>query len=86
MGYLTADLKGQSNILDLQVVLRTTLSLLKNQTPYIVEDGSLRNLELAIMCAITDLEQVELRKQDPNVCPIPIADPKMQPAHSDKRL
>ena len=74
MGHLAAaSIKGQSCVHDLQVILRATLSLLKDHTPYITEDGSLRNLELALVCAITDLERVEL--QESAVRSTPHADP-----------
>ena len=74
MAYL-AGIKEQSYVHDLQVILRTTLSLLKDRTPYIAEGGSLRNLELALVCAIADLERVELCKQRQTVCPTPQPDP-----------
>jgi hypothetical protein len=57
MGRLPPDCPEHSHAHDLQVILRTTLLLLQDHAPHISEDRSLRNLELALQCAIADLKR-----------------------------
>ena len=64
MGHLSPHVSERSSAHDLQPILRTTLSLLKHHARSIAEDRSLRNLELALICAIADLERVKLHRQE----------------------
>ena len=64
MGHSPPHVHQPSHVRDLRLVLRTTLSLLKDFAPHIGEDKSLRNLEFALLCAMGDLERVDLREQE----------------------
>ena len=64
MPHLLPQANEQPHAHDLKVILRTTLLLLKDLAPYIGEDNSLRNLELALRCAIADLEHLDLHRQE----------------------
>jgi hypothetical protein len=46
---------------DLQLILRTTLSLLRDHSLYIRDGRSLRVLELALLSAVTDLDEIGAR-------------------------
>jgi hypothetical protein len=48
----------------LAVVLRTTLSLLDSYAPSVRESSSLRDLERALICAISDLKRVDARARE----------------------
>lgn len=43
---------------DLQLILRTTLSLLRDHALYIRDGRSFRVLELALLSAVADLEEI----------------------------
>ena len=47
---------------ELAVILRTTLSLLDSYASSVRESSSLRDLERALICAISDLKRVESRE------------------------
>jgi hypothetical protein len=72
MGHFPPDCAEQSHAHDLQRILRTTLSSLEDHIQFIGEDSSLRNLELALRCAIADLERAESRKQEHAIRSIPV--------------
>jgi hypothetical protein len=64
MGHPLPHVHQPSHVSDLRLVLRTTLSLLKDFAPHIGEDKSLRNLELALLCANGGLERVDVCEQE----------------------
>jgi hypothetical protein len=50
---------GRPHVHDLLLILRTTHSLMADHTQYINDGRSLRILNLALLDAIADLEQIE---------------------------
>ena len=61
MGHLSPDRAENSHAHDLQLILCTTLLLLQDHVQFITDDSSLRNLELALQCAIADLKRSQMR-------------------------
>ena len=64
MGHFPPDCAEHSHAHDLHLILCTTLSLLKDHAQFITEDSSLRNLELALQCAIADLKLSQMRAHE----------------------
>jgi hypothetical protein len=62
MAALSSDVPNDSQAL--AVVLRTTLSLLDSYAPCVRESNSLRDLERALICAISDLKRVDARERE----------------------
>ena len=58
----------QSRARELKLILRSTHSLLLYYTPYLKNDGALRNLDLALIAAIADLQQFD--SSLPNASPV----------------
>jgi hypothetical protein len=59
MGSPPPDITEQAHAHDLQLILRSTHSFLAHHSPYIRNGGSLRILDLALLNAIADLQQLE---------------------------
>ena len=66
MGRQIPDGTEQSHAHDLQLILRTTHSFLVYHTPYIKDGRSLRILDLALLSAIADLQQLDASSNDDN--------------------
>jgi hypothetical protein len=64
MECLFPEITENSHAHDLQRILRTSLLLLKEHSPYIKHDGSLRKLEFALLCAIVDLMRFDKPEQE----------------------
>jgi hypothetical protein len=61
------DQPGDSPAQSLAVVLCTTLSLLDSYAPHIRDSSSLRDLERALICAISDLKRGNAREHEHKV-------------------
>jgi hypothetical protein len=59
MGYPPPDISEQLHAHDLQLILRSTHSLLSHHSSHIKNGRSLRILDLALLTAIADLQQLE---------------------------
>ena len=59
MRHLLSDTPERSRAHDLERILRSTQSLLVYYTPYVKKDGALRTLDLALITAIADLQQLD---------------------------
>ena len=66
MRQLIPDTPERSRAHDLERILRSTQSLLVYYTPYVKKDKSLRLLDLALIAAIADLQQIDNLAQDGN--------------------
>jgi hypothetical protein len=58
MGNPPADITEQSHAHDLQLILRSTHSFLAHHSPYIRNGKSLRILDIALLTAIADLQEL----------------------------
>ena len=67
MAASSLDHPGDSPAQSLAVVLRTTLSLLDSYPPHIRDSSSLRDLERALICAISDLKRDSAREHERRV-------------------
>ena len=59
MGHLPSEIIEQSHARDLQLILRTAHSFLAYHRTYIEQGRSLRILDLALLTAIADLQQLQ---------------------------
>ena len=62
MPALSSDIPNDSPAQSLAVALRTTLSLLDSYAPRVRDSNSLRDLERALICAISDLKRDSARE------------------------
>ncbi len=69
MGHPSLHTTEQSRARDLQMILRTTLSLLEARVPHISQSRSLLSLDFALRSAIADLQQVDLHPHKPALTP-----------------
>jgi hypothetical protein len=68
MRHLLSDTPERSRAHDLERILRSTHSLLVYYTPYVKKDGALRNLDLALITAIADLQRLDDSSPDGTRC------------------
>ena len=59
MGHSPPDITEQSRSHELQLILRSAHSFLACHTPYIKDRRSLRVLDLALLNAIADLQEID---------------------------
>ena len=64
MSASSLDHPGDCTAQSLAVVLRTTLSLLDSYAPRVRDSSSLRDLERALICAISDLKRDNAREHE----------------------